>query len=44
MTSADPDMAARFGTLQDRLKIIGPLLDNYRVHFPVWSVVASRLD
>jgi hypothetical protein len=35
MMSANPDMAVRFGPLQDRLKTIGPLLDNYRVHFPI---------
>ncbi|HME80107.1 MAG TPA: class I SAM-dependent methyltransferase [Mycobacterium sp.] len=44
MTSASPDLAARFGPLQDRLKAIGPLLDNHRVHFPVWAVAATRLD
>ena len=44
MMSADPDMAVRFGPLQDRLKTIGPLLDNHRVHFPIWAVAATRLD
>jgi len=42
--SADPRMAARFEPLLDRLKTIGPLLDNHRLHFPVWSVAATRLD
>jgi SAM-dependent methyltransferase len=44
MMSANPDMAVRFGPLQDRLKTIGPLLDNHRVHFPIWAVAATRLD
>jgi SAM-dependent methyltransferase len=44
MMSANPDMAVRFGELQDRLKTIGPLLDNHRVHFPIWAVAATRLD
>jgi SAM-dependent methyltransferase len=44
MMSADPDMAARFKPLQDRLKTLAPLLDNHRVHFPIWAVAATRLD
>ena len=32
------------GLLQDRMKIIGPLLDDHRVHFPIWAVAATRLD
>jgi SAM-dependent methyltransferase len=41
---SDPDMAKRFGPLQDRLKVLAPLLDNHRVHMPVWAVAATRLD
>jgi len=26
------------------LEVLTPLLDDYRVHIPVWSVVATRLD
>jgi SAM-dependent methyltransferase len=44
MMNANPDMAVRFGLLQDRMKIIGPLLDDHRVHFPIWAVAATRLD
>jgi SAM-dependent methyltransferase len=44
MMSANPDMAVRFGPLQYRMKTIGPLLDNHRVHFPIWAVAATRLD
>lgn len=41
---SDPDMAKRFEPLQDRLKVLAPLLDNYRVHMPVWTVAATRLE
>jgi SAM-dependent methyltransferase len=44
MMSTDPDMAKRFEPLQERLKVLGPLLDNHRVHFPIWAVTATRLD
>ena len=30
--------------IKEQLHVLGPLLDDYRVHFPVWSVVATRLD
>jgi len=30
--------------LQDRLRVIGPLLENHRVHMPMWAVAATRLD
>jgi SAM-dependent methyltransferase len=39
-----PAMAERMRRLQDRLKVIAPLLDNYRVHMPIWAVAATRLD
>jgi SAM-dependent methyltransferase len=44
MASSNPDMAARFEPLGERLKVLGPLLDNHRVHFPIWAVAATRLD
>lgn len=44
MSGANPDMAKRFQPLQERLKVLGPLLDNYRVHVPIWAVAATRLD
>jgi SAM-dependent methyltransferase len=39
-----PDRAQRFKSLQERLEVIGPLLDNHRVHIPIWAVAATRLD
>ncbi len=44
MMGSDPDMAKRFEPLQERLKVLAPLLDNHRVHMPVWAVAATRLD
>jgi ubiquinone/menaquinone biosynthesis C-methylase UbiE len=44
MATSNPDVAARFAPLQERLKVLGPLLDNHRVHFPTWTVAATRLD
>ena len=44
MTNSNPAMAARFTPLQDQLKVLEPLLQNHRVHFPVWAVAATRLD
>ncbi|QUR67724.1 class I SAM-dependent methyltransferase [Mycobacterium spongiae] len=39
-----PAMAARMRPLQDRLGVLGPLLENHRVHMPFWSVAATRGD
>jgi ubiquinone/menaquinone biosynthesis C-methylase UbiE len=44
MTATDPEMAKRFEPMQQRLKVLEPLLEDYRVHMPVWAVVATRLD
>ena len=44
MTGANPDTAKRFEPLQERLKVLAPLLDNYRVHVPIWAGAATRLD
>jgi SAM-dependent methyltransferase len=44
MSTSSPEMATRFGPVGDRLRTLAPLLDNYRVHFPVWAVAATRLD
>jgi hypothetical protein len=30
--------------MKQQLDILSPLLEDHRVHIPVWSVVASRLD
>ena len=39
-----PELAERMKPLQDRLRIIAPLLENYRVNMPFWSVTATRQD
>ncbi len=39
-----PDMAERFKPLQEQLRVLGPLLENHRVHMPFWAVAATRLD
>jgi hypothetical protein len=44
MASANPNVAKRFELLGERLKVLGPLLDNHRVHFPIWAVAATRVD
>lgn len=35
---------AKMQPLQRQLEVLNPLLEDYRVHIPVWSVVATRLD
>lgn len=42
--SCNLGMAARFGPLQGRLKVLEPLLESHRVHFPIWAVAATRVD
>ena len=42
--SANADWAERMKPLQDRLQVIASMVDDNRVHVPVWSVVATRLD
>ena len=44
MLTSNPGMAARFGPLQQRLATLEPLLENHRVHFPIWAVAATRLN
>jgi len=39
-----PELAERMKPLQDRLRIVGPLLENHRVNMPFWSVTATRRD
>jgi SAM-dependent methyltransferase len=41
---AQGDTVERMQPLQHQLSVLGPLLQDYRVHIPVWSVVATRLD
>jgi hypothetical protein len=30
--------------LVEQLGVLGPLLEDHRVHLPAWSVVATRVD
>lgn len=39
-----PQDAAWIMPWLERLRILEPLLDNYRVHTPVWAVNATRMD
>lgn len=41
---SDPNIAERMKPLQERLAVVSPLLDDYRVHMPIWAVVATRAD
>jgi hypothetical protein len=41
---SDSNGAERMKPLQERLAVIGPLLDDYRVHVPTWAVAATRVD
>ena len=34
----------RKAPLVQQLGVLDPLLEDHQVHFPVWSVVATRLD
>ncbi|SON59008.1 Glycine/sarcosine N-methyltransferase [Mycobacterium simulans] len=38
------EMVGRMQPLFEQLQTIGPLLQDHRVHLPVWAVVATRLD
>ncbi|WP_197498471.1 hypothetical protein [Mycobacterium scrofulaceum] len=38
------EILQRMRPLVHRLGVIDPLLEDHRVHLPVWSVVATRLD
>ena len=42
--SGNAERAERMKRLQDRLQVIAPLLEDHRVHMPIWAVVATRLD
>lgn len=46
LSEGRPDAAnkAKMEPLTRQLEVITPLLQDYRVHFPVWSVAATRLD
>ncbi|MFZ1178491.1 MAG: hypothetical protein WAO15_19960 [Mycobacterium sp.] len=38
------EILQRMRPLAHRMSVIDPLLEDHRVHLPVWSVVATRLD
>lgn len=44
LDDAQGGTAEKMQPIKEQLHVLGPLLDDYRVHFPVWSVVATRLD
>lgn len=41
---SDDGVAPQMKSLPEQLAALEPLLENHRVHLPVWSVVASRQD
>jgi len=41
---SDDGVAPQMKSLPEQLAALEPLLENHRVHLPVWSVVASRRD
>src|SRR5262249_43552750 len=41
---SNPAWEKRMKPLQDRFAVIGPLLEDYRVHMPAWAVAATRND
>jgi SAM-dependent methyltransferase len=38
------EILERMQPIVQQLSVLDPLLEDHRVHFPVWSVVATRLD
>jgi SAM-dependent methyltransferase len=44
LDDAQGGTAEKMQPIKEQLHVLGPLLDDYLVHFPVWSVVATRLD
>ena len=43
-TDSQDEMAQRMAPLLQQLSVVGPLLEDHRVHLPVWAVAATRLD
>lgn len=43
-TERQNEMQQRMGQLVERLRVVGPLLQDHRVHLAAWSVAATRLD
>jgi SAM-dependent methyltransferase len=44
LAESQGNTADAMAPLKHQLSVIGPLLQDHRVHLPVWSVVATRLD
>ena len=44
LAESQGNTADEMAPLKHQLSVIGPLLQDHRVHLPVWSVVATRLD
>lgn len=42
--SAIPGYRERMQPLQEQLRVIGPMLENHVMHWPVWTLVATRQD
>jgi hypothetical protein len=42
--SSTPGFAERMKPTLARIRVIEPLLENNRVHMPMWAVAATRLD
>jgi SAM-dependent methyltransferase len=38
------DLVERMKPMQERMAVLGPLLQDHRVHMPMWIVAATRLD
>jgi hypothetical protein len=44
LAESQGDTVDEMQPLKHQLSVLGPLLQDHRVHLPVWSVVATRLD
>lgn len=44
VSESQDEMLARMRPLMRQLNVLQPLLQDHRVHLPVWAVVATRLD
>jgi SAM-dependent methyltransferase len=40
----NPRLQEMLAALQQQLRVIGPLLENHRIHIPMWTVTATRID
>ncbi|VBA34823.1 hypothetical protein LAUMK13_00587 [Mycobacterium innocens] len=44
VSTSQDEMLERMRPLMQQLNVLQPLLQDHRVHLPVWAVVATRLD